>query len=301
MSVKIEIEELDLKYRDLRIDDPARRRQLTGALLEHGQQTPVLVIAGRGEKPYVLIDGYARVAALHSLARDEVEACVLPVAEPEALVLGHRLDAVRRPSALEEGWLIRVLVEEHGCRQPELAARLARSVSWVSRRLSLVRILPAQVQTAVQRGRLPAHGAMKFLVPLARAKRRDCEALVAHLPPGPVTVRQMQQLYEGWKRGDGQTRAHLVTHPQLYLKSRAQAEALIGEEEEPSETDRMLADLEALAAIARRVRHRFRRGRHAAPMAPPHEALQSTWREVALIVASLDRLINPTSSEESHA
>ncbi len=94
-SVKIEIEELDLRYHDLRMENPARRRQLTSALLEHGQQTPVLVIAGLGEKPYVLIDGYARVAALRSLARDEVEACVLPVAETEALVLGYRLDAVR--------------------------------------------------------------------------------------------------------------------------------------------------------------------------------------------------------------
>jgi ParB/RepB/Spo0J family partition protein len=299
--MKIEIEELDLKYRDLRVIDPARRRQLTSALLEHGQQTPVLVVPGRGEKPYVLIDGYARVAALRSLAHDEVEAWVLPVGEAEALVLGHRLDATRRPSALEEGWLVRVLIEEHGASQVELAARLHRSVSWVSRRLSLVRVLPAAVQAAVQRGRLPAHGAMKYLVPLARAKGSDCEELVHHLPPGPTTVRQMQQLYEGWKQGDRQMRAHLVTHPHLYLKSREQAGALMGSEEEASEADKLLADLEALAAIGRRVRHRMRRGLLLTLTSPQHEALGAAWREVALIVASLERLITPSTEEETHA
>lgn len=292
-AVKIEIEQLELKYRDLRIDDPVRRRQLTGTLLEHGQQTPVLVVLGQGEKPYVLIDGYARVAALQTLARDEVDACLLPVGEPEALVLGHRLDATRRPSALEEGWLVRVLIEEHSTSQVELAARLHRSVSWVSRRLSLVRVLPATVQTAVQRGRLPAYGAMKYLVPLARAKGSDCEKLVNHLPPGPTTVRQMQQLYEGWKRGDRQMRAHLVTHPHLYLKSREQAGALMGSTQETSEADQLLADLEALAAIGRRVRHRIRRGLLPASPAPLREDLQAAWREVALIVASLEGLINP--------
>jgi ParB/RepB/Spo0J family partition protein len=300
-TVKIEIEQLELKYRELRIEDPAHRRQLASALLEHGQQNPVLVVPGQGEKPYVLIDGYARVAVLRSLARDEVEAWVLPVGEPEALVLGHRLDATRRPSALEEGWLVRVLIEEQGMSQVELAARLHRSVSWVSRRLSLVRVLPAAVQTAVQRGRLPAHGAMKYLVPLARAKGRDCEALVEHLPPGSITVRQMQQLYEGWKSGDPQMRAYLVTHPRLYLKSRERSEALVGSANETSETTRLIADLEAMAVIGRRVRHRMRRGHLPMLGASQHEALLAAWREVALIGASLERLFAPSSQEQSHA
>ena len=299
--MKIEIEELELKYRDLRVIDPARRRQLTSALIEHGQQTPVLVVPGRGEKPYVLIDGYARVAALQRLARDEVEAWVMPVGEAEALVLGHRLDATRRPSALEEGWLVRVLIEEHGASQVELAARLHRSVSWVSRRLSLVRVLPATVQAAVQRGHLPAYGAMKYLVPLARAKGSDCEKLVDHLPPGPTSVRQMQQLYEGWKQGDRQMRTHLVTHPRLYLKACEQTDDLMASAEQASEADKLLADLEALAAIGRRVRHRIRRGLLPASPSPLREDLQAAWREVALIVASLEGLMTPSTEEKTHA
>lgn len=301
--MKIEIEELELKYRDLRIVDPGHRRQLASALLEHGQQTPVLVVPGRGAKPYVLIDGYARVAALRSLARDEVDAWVLPVGEAEALVVGHRLDATRRPSALEEGWLVRVLVEEHGLSQTELATRLHRSVSWVSRRLSLVRVLPAAVQEAVQCGQLPAQAAMKYLVPLARAKRSDCEALIAHLHPGPTTVRQIQQLYEGWKKGDRELRAHLIAHPRLYLKSRQEADGAIGSEHHERRAEKLIAALESLAAIGGRVRHQVRDGVLHQLTPKEYETLLAAWREVRLIMASLERLIDgPTSArEEAHA
>jgi ParB family transcriptional regulator, chromosome partitioning protein len=55
-----------------------------------------------------------------------------------------------------------------------LAQRFDRTVSWVSRRLSLVRTLPEAIQQHVHDGHLVAHAAMKYLVPLARANAGDC-------------------------------------------------------------------------------------------------------------------------------
>jgi hypothetical protein len=43
---------------------------------------------------------------------------------------------------------------------------LTRSVSWVSRRLALVRELPESIQEHVRRGEIVAHAAEKYLVPL---------------------------------------------------------------------------------------------------------------------------------------
>jgi len=304
--MQIEIQELELKYRGLRIVDRSRRSQLTCALLEHGQQTPVLVVAGTGNpSPYVLIDGYSRVAALQSLGRDLVEAMVLPLPESEALVLGHRLDASRRPSVLEEAWLVRELIEGHGKAQLELAIWLHRSVSWVNRRLALVRVLPASVQEAVKRGVFSAQAAMKFLVPLARAKNVDCEQLVEQLHPGPVSVRQMQRLYEGWKQGDHEQRGRLLAHPQLFLKAQ-------DEISQPAAPDpdggcgaaRQLAkDLEALAAICRRVRRQVRHGVLASAAREEREDMIASWREVRLIHDSLEQLIHGelVVQEERHA
>ncbi|MBD3334656.1 MAG: hypothetical protein GF355_03990, partial [Candidatus Eisenbacteria bacterium] len=216
--MQIEIRELEPKYAALRIADPMRQSRLTASICESGQQTPVVVVPRDGEG-YVLIDGYGRVAALESLAQDLVEAMVLPLSESEALVWCHRVETARRRSALEEGWLLQELVEGHGRSQPDLAVALQRSVSWVSRRLALVRTLSEAVQSRVRDGRIPAQAAMKFLVPLARAKPQHCRALVEGLGSRRISVRQMETLYLGWRRGDSEQQARLVESPWLYLKA----------------------------------------------------------------------------------
>jgi ParB-like chromosome segregation protein Spo0J len=99
-----------------------------------------------------LIDGYARVRALRELGSDKVAACELAVSVEQALVLAHALASSRPRTALEEGWLLRELAESHGRDLRELAVMLDRSVSWVSRRLGLVRALPEKVQEAVGGG-----------------------------------------------------------------------------------------------------------------------------------------------------
>lgn len=238
--MQLELSELDLRYGELRIRDAARERRLVASLLEHGQQTPVLVV--RVDEANVLIDGYVRIAALEKLARDMVEAAVLEVPEAEALVLGHRLDNGRQRSALEEGWLLRELCERHGVVQRELARRLDRSTSWVSRRLALATTLPEAVQEVVRAGKLPVQAATKYLVPLARANAAQCERLVAALGDERPSVRQMQRLYVAWKQGDAEQRERLVSEPRLFLRAsdaeRAETEP---EDEEHAATMRELS------------------------------------------------------------
>lgn len=291
--MQIEIQELKLKYRELRICDRGRQSQLAASLLEHGQQVPILVVPATGEEGHVLIDGYARVAALESLGRDVAEALVLALDEPAALVWAHRLAATRRHTVLEEAWLVRELVEGHGKSQVELSVALHRSVSWVSRRLALVRVLPGSAQAAVKRGALSAQAAMKFLVPLARAKHADCEKLVTQLGQGPISVRQMQRLYEGWKQGDAEQRARVVAHPHLYLK--AQDEIAQLESPEPDggcgESERLACDLEGLSALCRRVRRQVRSGVVGRAGSAQRAAMITTWHELRLIFDSLVMLI----------
>ncbi len=298
--MQLEIHELELKYRELRITDRRRMSTLAASLLEHGQQTPVLVVRGPGGQGYVLIDGYARVAALQSLARDLVEAVVLELGEAEALILGQRLEVVRRRTALEEGWLVRELITGHGMSQAHLAIALGRSVSWVNRRLSLVRVLPASVQAAVKRGVVPAQGAMKFLVPLSRDKAVDCERLISQLGSDSVSVRQIEQLYKGWQGGDAEQRARVVAHPHLYLKAQeAVASPEIAEPEVGAAG--LTGDLEGLAAFCQRVRRQVRRGDVRRRGGREREALQAAWREVHLVFDSLSRLMEKELKEDEDA
>ena len=285
--MEIEIRELDRKYDGLRITDPARVSRLAASIHQYGQQTPVLVVP-QVPQGYVLIDGYARVAALEALARDTVAALILPLSESEGLIQSHRFATSRRQSALEDGWLIRELVQVQGRSQSELALRLQRSVSWVSRRLALVQVLPESVQAAVRRTQIPPQAAMRVLVPLARAKVAHCVQLVERLEGQKGSVRQMEALYVGYKQGDAEQRRRLLDHPWLYLKAREETQRAEARAE-AGEGAHLLHDLEVLVAVARRVRRQLQAGAGRRISRRQRPMLDSLGREAEMIVTFLRR------------
>jgi ParB family transcriptional regulator, chromosome partitioning protein len=288
--MQVEIAQLELRYAGLRILQPARQARLAASLVREGQQTPVLVVA-EGEDRFVLIDGYQRVSALHQLGRDLVEATVLPLGEVEALLMRFHLETTARRTALEDAWLLRELSEVHGLSQQQLAVRLRRSKSWVSGRLGLLRALPVVAQESVKQGRLPAHAAMKFLVPLARANGEHCSQLVANLGRDAVSVRQVERLYRAWRQGDAEQRERIVAHPWLFLKAEEAVVAADEPQSEPDENAQLLDELEGLAGLCRRVRKRVRAGKFARANPSKRLRLANGWHEARLSFASLVMLM----------
>src|SRR3974390_2683013 len=136
---------------------------------ESGQQVPIVVVAAEDQaNRYVVIDGYKRIAALEQLGRDTVEAVVWPMSEAAAVLLDRSLRLAERETALEVGWLLAEMEQRFGFTLEDLARRFDRSVTWVSRRLALVELLPESIQQQVREGKIAAHVAMRFLVPVVR-------------------------------------------------------------------------------------------------------------------------------------
>jgi ParB/RepB/Spo0J family partition protein len=266
VAMELDLHQLELTYQGLRRDDAQRRAQLVASLSEQGQQSPVVVVAARGQEGrYVLIDGYQRVAALRRLGADQVSAVVLELDEVSALCLTQRMEGARRRSVLEQGWLLRELIARHEVTQGHLGLLLGHSTSWVSRRLALVRELPELAQELVRRGRLCPYGAMRHLVPLARAKRTDCVRLVEELKEAGSTVsaRELGRLYVAWRSADAKERQRIVSQPLLYL--RAEAAASSQSCDLPQSPELLLRrDLDSLAIIARRAGGRLEEGNGAA-------------------------------------
>lgn len=282
--VNVELHQLELRHDDLRICDAERRRRLIASVAEIGQQVPVVVIHDADH--LVLIDGYQRVEALRRLGRDTATATTWPVTEAEALLHHHHLAASAGRSALEDAWLLSRL-RWHGLSLDELARRLCRSKSWVSRRLALVDELAAAVHAAVRAGTVPPHAAMKFLVPLARANRRQCEQLIAGLGTTRVSSREVGALYAAWRRADAAARAQLVADPLLFLRA---LEAATAGDDVDDETAPLFKDLTTIAAIAWRARRRVHHGGTLTA-----EQTQA-WRAASDAFASLRAAI-----EENHA
>jgi ParB family chromosome partitioning protein len=213
--VEVDLHQLELRHDDLRIRGGDRRRRLIASVAELGQQVPVIVI--REEARLVLIDGYLRVEALRRLGRDRATATAWPVTEAEAL-LQHRHLAASKQTAIEDAWLIARL-RTYGLSLDQLAVRLCRSKSWVSRRLALLDELATAAQVAVRAGIVPPHAAMKYLVPLARANRRQCEQLIGGLGETRVAEREVGLLYRAWRHADAAGRQRIVSEPLLCLRA----------------------------------------------------------------------------------
>jgi ParB/RepB/Spo0J family partition protein len=255
--MELEFHQLDLRYELLRRRSPEREKRLLASLALSGQQTPIVVVSGEGVSQ-VVVDGYKRVRALKRLKADTVLATAWDLDEAEALLLERLMRASGGDDVFEQGWLLRELEVRFGLSQPELGRRFDKSVSWVSRRLSLVKDLPEEIQDRVRRGELVPHAAMKYLVPLARANREACLKLCESLGKKRPSSRQMGALYGAWLAGDATQRQRIVSEPWLFL--RAQEEARRGAKHDRPPAQQLLGDLGALGGICRRSCTRLRAG-----------------------------------------
>ncbi len=256
--MELEFHQLELRYERLKVARPEPERRLLASLAEVGQQVPIVVVKEAGEGPFVVIDGYKRIRALRRLGRDTVGASCWPGKEAEALITTRLMQTAEPETALEQSWLLAELHERFGFSREELARRFGHSVSWVSRRLALVHELPEVIQEQVRRGEMGAHGAAKYLVPLARANRPACLELVAALGSSRLSSRDLGILYTAYQTGNWVTRQRLIEAPLVFLKSykEAQTDPSI----EPGPSDSLLTDLEILSATARRADRRLRAG-----------------------------------------
>jgi ParB family chromosome partitioning protein len=220
----LEFHQLDRRWERLRVREPHRQRQLLASLAESGQQTPIVVVVSQdNNQRYLVIDGYKRIAALEQLGRDTAEATVWTMTEAEALVLSRSMRFSPQESALEQGWLLVEMEQRFGCSLDELARRFDRSVSWVSRRLALVELLPEEIQQQVREGTLGAQLAMKYLVPMARVNVEDCGRMAAAFIQHHCDTRQAGQLYAAWRDGSRVVRERILAEPELFLKTQRQA------------------------------------------------------------------------------
>lgn len=266
----LEFHQLDLRYERLRVRQPAREQRLLASLADAGQQMPIVVVVAG--PTYVVVDGHKRVRCLRQLHRDLVAAVAWEMSEPEALIFRQLLRTDATDSAFEQGWLLRTLHDEHGVALDVLARRFDRSVSWVSRRLSLVSTLPDAVQQHVQGGRVVAHAAMKYLVPVARANPGDCVRLADAIAPHRLSTRQIGRLYQRYVAGPEATRALVLTDPLLVVRL-TDDPPLAPVRPEASAPEALSADLHILGAVARRAARRLQ---HGGGLLPPER--DRAWR-----------------------
>ncbi len=251
--MELEHHQLELRYSKLRVRRVGKERQILSSLAANGQQIPIVVVKGGADGQYIVIDGHKRLRALKKLGQDTVEATAWHMNEVDALLLCRSLRTTEAESALEQGWLLHELQSSFGVSQEKLAEQFCRSTSWVSRRLALVHELPDSVQEEVRRGRIGAHAAMKHLVPMARAKKDDCEQLAQAIAPLGLSTREVGELYRAWCDSGPLVRERLLSEPNLFIKTKREIKQ---GPPSPSAAD-LLRDLDLAGVFVRRVLRQF--------------------------------------------
>jgi ParB/RepB/Spo0J family partition protein len=296
LAMQLELHQLDRYWEHLRVSSPQRQRRLLASLAESGQQTPIVVVAAEGQaERYVVIDGYKRIAALEQLGRDTVEAVVWPMSEAAALLLDRSLRFSEHESALEQGWLLAEMEQRFGYGLDGLARRFDRSVSWVSRRLALVELLPEAIQQQVREGKISAHVAMKYLVPVARINLEDCERMAAAFARHHCDTRQAGQLYAAWRGGSRLIRHRLLDEPELFFKTQRRAESKASR----APAAELLRDLQMVAAIVSRATRRLAGAAAAAAAEMDDQQRTATRRQIERIQDQLRRMDGRIQQEQA--
>ncbi len=290
----LEFQQLDLRYEGLRVRRPEGEQRLMASLAERGQQVAIVVIAlAEDPQRYLVIDGYKRIRALRRLGQDTVRATVWDLEESEALILDCSLRNRQGETALEQGWLLAELHGSLGLSLEDLARRFDRSLSWVSRRLALVRELPALVQEYVRQGAIGAQAAMRCLVPMARVKGSDCCRLAEKIAYHRFPNQDIGLLYAAWRRHPWM-RERLLSDPKLFLRSQKEME-----QEDPlgiRTGKELFQNLEKVGTMAG---HMARQWTEASGTMAPCER-ESAWLCLQQALADLTRLSEKMEKENGY-
>ena len=293
--MELEFHQLDLRYESLRVHRPDRERRLLASIAEHGQQVPIVVIAIIEEpNRFVVIDGYKRIRALRKLGRDTVNATVWDMSETEALILDRSLRTAEGETALEQAWLLSEMHSSLGMNLDDLALRFDRSKSWVSRRLALVRELPQSVQQHVRLGKIGAHAAMKYLVPIARTNKLSCERLAEEIARHQFSTGEVGLIYDAWRKGPSYVQNSIIDSPKLFLRSRREIE-----EYDPESVDagkELLRNLDIVGGIARRAARQWKEAARTMNTAE----YENAWLCLQQAINDLTLLSNKIEKENSY-
>ncbi len=296
----IELTHIELRYSHTRIHHPAMISSLADSIEHCGQISPVLTLK-QGASAFVLLDGYLRIAALKRCGKDTVLAQVWrDFKESEALIMVIAKNQGRRWELVEQACLIRELQDRHKLSQEKIASMLGRNKSWVSRRISLVSVLPEQILEWVLSAHLSTWAASRVLAPLARANKEHASALAQNLIKEHISTRDLTTLFQHYQKANRSKRELMVKHPVMFIK------ALHCKEEENQACDlkqgpegKWIKDLKMSGHIFRRLIKQVSTVIYQGQNCLDRRALLTAFDDVKKLILSLEKEIMRFANEDN--
>lgn len=201
MREEIELAELDVRYENYRMKNPAFEKRLLASIAQRGiEQALEGAASGEGK---ILLNGFKRRRCALHLGIRRVPYVSLGEDQAEAILNLLRLCNQSALSLLEQARFIDQL-RQLKMSVADIAEQLSRSKSWVSMRLGLLEEISPRVQEEILAGRFPVYPYMYILRPfmrLNRASQQEVEEFVLAVSEQRLSVREIEQLAYGYFRG----------------------------------------------------------------------------------------------------
>lgn len=283
--VEVSVSALHEQLASLRLCEPRAVDAIELSLTRHGQLTPVEVFAHDGELQ--VLDGFKRLQAARRLGWKQLRTQQHDLSTAEAIVMLVQVHGNRSLAELEEAWLVRALVREHGLTQGAVGERLGRHKSWVCRRMILAEGLEPQVQAWVRLGLVVPRAAVE-LAALPRGNQSVAGELV--MKRG-LTVRQTQLLVHQLVEADGAQQQQLLSRWSEQGAPSGQVAGRPAVRKARSEADWMSTDILTLHRSAARLQARLMgNGLYAAPEGL-RELMGESLRALVPVLQSLKDVI----------
>ena len=187
---QVALSDLSETLSSLRLCSEGAGRAMQRSLAERGQLTPVLCY--RTSSSLEVFDGFKRLRAARVLGWPALRVERIATDATEAKLSLWQVNEGHGLSEIEEAWLLRALHRDDGLPQYEIARRLGRHKSWVSRRLMLAECLTIEVEAQLRLGLVSATAARE----LCRLPRGNQDATAQAVIHRGLTTRQTASLVE---------------------------------------------------------------------------------------------------------
>lgn len=182
--------------------NPALEARLLASIAERGIEEPLEGVDGAGRN--VLLNGFKRYRCASKLGIRQVPYASLGKNVASGIINLLRVSNDRSLMILEQARFIDELRQFEQMSVADIAEQLSRSKSWVSMRIGLMGEMTEAVRERIFSGTFPVYPYMYTLRQFMRmngVKKQDIEDFVVALSGKKLSVREIEQLAQGYFRG----------------------------------------------------------------------------------------------------
>jgi len=198
----IELSNLDLRYKSLRIKNQKREGTLLSSIAERGIEEPLEGVDADGV--HVLLNGFKRYRCARKLNIKTVPYTSLGQDPVTAMVTLLRNSQAKSLNILEQAGFVDQLRTTQTLSLAETAELLSRSKAWVSLRTGLIGEMTDVIRQKLLSGVFPVYSYMYTLRPFMRINavtKQQIEEFVVAISGKNLSIRQIEQLAHGYFRG----------------------------------------------------------------------------------------------------